>query len=318
MRYFKPAGCISNGTARYFFAVKKDALLKLNRIIINNLWCSLNFWHGYRLVLPVSPHRNLLQGLQVRDGLYSSQQQSRNNVMNAKKNLLAIAVALSLGLSGAAWADQQGGDGDPNTNAAGGSTSNNDNSGNASSGNDNSTNNSDNRTDDTDNNSNNSINDANNNQANNSTNDSNNDASLNVADSGNADNSDSSTNDDSDSSTNDDSDNSINDSYNDESDNSIAGSYNDSSDSSTNMLTMSTDMFLNSAELNGSVSDVSVNYGDANARGASTGVRTSNSIGDGSANFTGVGAFAQNVGVGSITQANVSVMSNLTASGGTN
>ncbi|MCL1478223.1 MAG: hypothetical protein MH219_12170 [Marinobacter sp.] len=81
------------------------------------------------------------------------------------------------------------------------------------------------------------------------------------------------------------------------------------------MLSMSVDMFLNSAELNGSVSDVSVNYGDATARRSSTDVRTSNSIGDGSANFTGVGAFAQNVGVGSVTQANVSVMSNLTAGG---
>ncbi|MGM0772707.1 MAG: hypothetical protein ACQETT_03525, partial [Pseudomonadota bacterium] len=36
--------------------------------------------------------------------------------MNTRKNLLAAAIAMSLGVSGFAYADQ-GGDGDPNTNA---------------------------------------------------------------------------------------------------------------------------------------------------------------------------------------------------------
>ena len=36
--------------------------------------------------------------------------------MNTKKNLLAAAIAMSMGISGFALADQ-GGDGDPNNNA---------------------------------------------------------------------------------------------------------------------------------------------------------------------------------------------------------
>ncbi|MBW4934578.1 hypothetical protein [Marinobacter sp. F4206] len=41
--------------------------------------------------------------------------------MTMNKNLLAIAIAMGQGLSGAAFADQ-GGDGSPNTNADDGST----------------------------------------------------------------------------------------------------------------------------------------------------------------------------------------------------
>ncbi|HEV8077067.1 MAG TPA: dentin sialophosphoprotein, partial [Marinobacter sp.] len=171
---------------------------------------------------------------------------------------------------------------------------------------------------------NNSTNDSNKDQSNSSTNDSNKDLSNNSTNDSNKDLSNNSTNDSNNNQANnstndsnkDQSDSSTNGSYNDQSDSSIAGSYNDSSDNSSSMLTMSVDMFLNSAELDGSVSDVSVTYGDATGRRSYNEVRTSNSIGDGSANFTGVGAFAQNVGVGSVTQANVSVMSNLSAGGG--
>ncbi|WP_420389640.1 hypothetical protein [Marinobacter sp.] len=59
--------------------------------------------------------------------------------MDTKKSLLAAAIAMSLGVSGFAYADL-GGDGDPNTNADDTSTANNDHSGNTDSGNDNSTN----------------------------------------------------------------------------------------------------------------------------------------------------------------------------------
>ena len=86
-------------------------------------------------------------------------------------------------------------------------------------------------------------------------------------------------------------------------------SYN--TDSSTNTLNMSVSMFMNNAELDGSVSGVTTTYGNANGGGSYTSVSNNNEISGGSANFTGVGAFAQNVGTGSVTQANVSVMSNL-------
>ncbi|MFC6683860.1 hypothetical protein ACFQGA_04780 [Marinobacter koreensis] len=69
---------------------------------------------------------------------------------------------------------------------------------------------------------------------------------------------------------------------------------------------------MNDSELNGSVSGVNVTYGNANDKRSYTEAHASNEISGGSANFTGVGAFAQNAGVGSVTQANVSVMSNLT------
>ncbi|HAX08681.1 MAG TPA: hypothetical protein DCX68_01310, partial [Marinobacter hydrocarbonoclasticus] len=59
-------------------------------------------------------------------------------------------------------------------------------------------------------------------------------------------------------------------------------------------------------------------YGSANGEGSYVDTRTGNEISGGSANFTGVGAFAQNAGVGSVTQANVSVMSNLSTGGGSN
>ena len=76
-------------------------------------------------------------------------------------------------------------------------------------------------------------------------------------------------------------------------------------------------MFLNNADLNGTVSGTATTYGTVNGDGSYTEVRNSNEISGGSANFTGVGAFAQNAGNGSVTQANVSVMSNLsTGSGG--
>ncbi|WP_166263356.1 dentin sialophosphoprotein [Marinobacter caseinilyticus] len=206
--------------------------------------------------------------------------------MKTQKNLLAMAIALSLGLSGYAVADQ-GGDGDPNTNADDFSTANNDHSGNTHSGNDNS-NNADNSTDVAD--------------------------SFKIADSGN-DNSDNST-DVSDSfkikdSGNDNSDNStdvsdsfkIKDSGNDNSDN---------SDSSTSMLDLNVSVFLNNADLEGSVSGITTTYGDAIGGGSYTEVTHRNEFSGGSANFTGVGAIAQNAGNASVTQANVSVMSNLT------
>jgi len=57
-----------------------------------------------------------------------------------------------------------------------------------------------------------------------------------------------------------------------------------------------------------------VNYGDAR-RQSETYAKHYNKISDNSANFTGVGAFAQNNGHGSVNQANVSVQSNLSAGG---
>ena len=219
--------------------------------------------------------------------------------MKTRKSLLAAAIAMSLGVSGFAFADQ-GGDGDPNTNADNTSTANNDQSGNTNSGNDNSSY--------PDNSTNDSGND-------NSDNSDSSDNSSTLADSQN-DSSDGSTND----SGNDNSDNSTNDSGNDESDSSVNDSYNtadsnnDNSDNSSMALNM--DVFMNNAELNGTVSGTSVTYGNANADGSYTEVRNSNEISGGSANFTGVGAFAQNAGNGSVTQANVSVMSNLSTGGG--
>ncbi len=83
-------------------------------------------------------------------------------------------------------------------------------------------------------------------------------------------------------------------------------------------MALDLDVFLNNAELAGTVSGTSTTYGTANADGSYTIVRNSNEISGGSGNFTGVGVFAQNAGNGSVTQANVSVMSNLTTgSGGT-
>jgi hypothetical protein len=202
--------------------------------------------------------------------------------MNTKKTLLAAAIALGLGISGSAFADQ-GGEGSPNTNADDGSAATTSYSGNADSGNDNSTDSSDN--------------------SNNSDNSDNSDNSTDVTDafkianSGNTDASDSSDN--SDNST------SATDAYN--TDNS------DSSDNSATTLNLSLEVFMNDAELNGSVSGTTVAYGSAGGDGAYVDTRTANEISGGSANFTGVGAIAQNAGVGSVTQANVSVMSNLSA-----
>jgi hypothetical protein len=88
----------------------------------------------------------------------------------------------------------------------------------------------------------------------------------------------------------------------------VSDSGNDSSD---NSLALDLDVFLNNADLDGSVSGTAVTYGDASGRASYTHVSNNNEISGGSANFTGVGAFAQNVGAGSVTQANVSVMSNL-------
>jgi hypothetical protein len=140
-----------------------------------------------------------------------------------------------------------------------------------------------------------------------------------VADSYNTD-----TDSDTDNSTNSD----VDDSYNSETDNStesdVADSYNTDIDNSTdndvadsnNTLNLSVDAFLNTAELDGSVSDVNVTYGTADGRRSYTEVRNQNEISGGSANFTGVGSFAQNAGNGSVTQSNVSVMSNLSTGGG--
>ena len=89
----------------------------------------------------------------------------------------------------------------------------------------------------------------------------------------------------------------------------------DNSDNSTTTLNLSMEVFMNDAELSGSVTGSNVTYGDANGGGSYVDTRTSNEISGGSANFTGVGAIAQNAGVGSVTQANVSVMSNLSAGG---
>ena len=159
----------------------------------------------------------------------------------------------------------------------------------------------------------------------------NSDNSTNVADSGN-DSSDNSTNvadsgnDNSDNSTNvaDSGNTTVSDSGNDSSDNStnIADSGNTTisdsgNDSSDNSLALDLDVFLNNADLDGSVSGSSTNYGDANGRASYTDARNRNEISGGSANFTGVGAFAQNAGNGNVTQANVSVMSNLSTGGGT-
>lgn len=183
--------------------------------------------------------------------------------MKAQKSLLALAIAMSLGLSGAALA-QQGGDGDPNVNADNTSNANNGYSGNADSGNDNSDN------------------------SDNSTNDSGNDNSDNSTNTADSNNDNSTTDDD------DNSDNSTNDSGN----------------------SLELTVFLNNAQLEGSVSGNTTTYGDASADGSYTTVSHHNEISGGSANFTGVGAFAQNNGTGAVTQANVSVMSNLTAGGG--
>ncbi|HCX87260.1 MAG TPA: hypothetical protein DG761_04495, partial [Gammaproteobacteria bacterium] len=120
--------------------------------------------------------------------------------------------------------------------------------------------------------------------------------SFKIADSGNSDSSDNSTN--------------ATDSYNSDS--------SDNSDNSTTTLNLSLEVFMNDAELNGSVSGTNVTYGSANGEGSYVDTRTGNEISGGSANFTGVGAFAQNAGVGSVTQANVSVMSNLSTGGGSN
>ena len=87
-------------------------------------------------------------------------------------------------------------------------------------------------------------------------------------------------------------------------------------DSSDNSLALDLDVFLNNADLDGSVSGSSTSYGDANGRASYTEARNRNEIAGGSANYTGVGAFAQNAGNGSVTQANVSVMSNLSTGGG--
>ncbi|MEX2476342.1 hypothetical protein [Marinobacter sp.] len=187
--------------------------------------------------------------------------------METKKSMLAIAVAMGLGLSGMAWADQ-GGDGSPNTNA--------DDGGLAANVTDNLNNNSDNSThvDVAD-----SGND-------NSTDNSNRSTNLDIADSGN--------------NSSDNSDSSAKDSYN--------------ADNSTATLNLTVETFLNDADLSGTVSDVNVTYGSAE-KGGEAMASSSNKIDGGSANFTGVGAFAQNAGVGSVTQANVNVMSNLSTGG---
>ncbi|HLV76462.1 MAG TPA: dentin sialophosphoprotein [Marinobacter sp.] len=215
--------------------------------------------------------------------------------MNTRKNLLAVAIAMSMGISGYAMADL-GGDGSPNNNANDSSSANNGYSGNTDSGNDNSltnldvdaTNNSDN-SDHSDN-------------SDNSDNSSSLSDAFKIADSGNltaTDNSDSS-------------DNStvMVDSNNTDS--------SDNSDNSATTLNVSLELFMNDAQLSGTVSGSNVTYGSGGGEGAYVDTRTGNEIRGSSANFTGVGAFAQNAGVGSVTQANVSVMSNLSAGGGTN
>lgn len=144
--------------------------------------------------------------------------------------------------------------------------------------------------------------------------------------SGNADSGNDNSTDSSDNSNNSDNSTSVADSFkiadsgnSDSSDNSAnaTGSYNtdnsDSSDNSANTLNLSLEVFMNDAELSGSVSGTNVTYGSANGEGSYVDTRASNEISGGSANFTGVGAIAQNAGVGSVTQANVSVMSNLNA-----
>ncbi len=247
--------------------------------------------------------------------------------MTTQRSLLAIAIALGFGYSGAVLANQ-GGDGSPNTNADDGSAAVNDSFKIADSGNDNSDNsthvadsandNSDNSTDVSDSF---KIKDSGNDNSDNSTH---------VADSAN-DNSDNSTdvtdsfkikdsgNDNSDNSTdvtdsfkikdsgNDNSDNSINDSFK------IADSGNDNSDNSDNSTTdVDLNVFLNEAELNGVVNGVATAYALDGDKGGMAAVTNHNEISGGSANFTGVGAIAQSAGNGNLTQANVSVMSNLT------
>ncbi|MEA1080659.1 dentin sialophosphoprotein [Marinobacter qingdaonensis] len=228
--------------------------------------------------------------------------------MNTKKSLLAIAVAMGLGFSGATLADPTlGGDGDPNTNANDGSAALNDvaNTDIADSGN-------------TDASTNNTATD-----------------SFKIKDSGN-DNSDNSV-DVTDSfkikdSGNDNSDNSahvtdsfkIKDSGNDNSDNSThvtdafkianSGNTDDNSDNSTD-LDLSLNVFLNNADLDGTVSGTTVTYGSGIGADNDTYAKHYNKISDNSANFTGVGAIAQNNGHGSVNQANVSVQSNLSAGG---
>ena len=81
-------------------------------------------------------------------------------------------------------------------------------------------------------------------------------------------------------------------------------------------MALDLDVFLNNADLDGTVSNTATTYGDSNGRASHTEVHNSNEISGGSANYTGVGAFAQNAGNGSVTQANVSVMSNLSTGGG--
>jgi len=227
--------------------------------------------------------------------------------MTTQRSLLAIAIALGFGYSGAVLANQ-GGDGSPNTNADDGSAAVNDSFKIADSGNDNSDNsthvadsandNSDNSTDVSDSF---KIKDSGNDNSDNSTH---------VADSAN-DNSDNST-DVTDSfkikdSGNDNSDNSINDSFK------IADSGNDNSDNSDNSTTdVDLNVFLNEAELNGVVNGVATAYALDGDKGGMAAVTNHNEISGGSANFTGVGAIAQSAGNGNLTQANVSVMSNLT------
>ena len=89
-----------------------------------------------------------------------------------------------------------------------------------------------------------------------------------------------------------------------------------SDNSSDNSVALDLDVFLNNADLDGTVSNTATTYGDSNGRASHTEVHNSNEISGGSANYTGVGAFAQNAGNGSVTQANVSVMSNLSTGGG--
>src|SRR5690554_197842 len=257
--------------------------------------------------------------------------------MNTRKNLLAVAIAMSMGISGYAMADL-GGDGSPNNNANDSSSANNGYSGNTDSGNDNSltnldvdaTNNSDN-SDHSDN-------------SDNSDNSSSLSDAFKIADSGNltaTDNSDNSNHSDnsdsSDNSDNSDNSSSLSDAFkiadsgnltatdnSDSSDNStvmVDSNNTDSSDNSDNSATtlnVSLELFMNDAQLSGTVSGSNVTYGSGGGEGAYVDTRTGNEIRGSSANFTGVGAFAQNAGVGSVTQANVSVMSNLSAGGGTN
>ena len=87
----------------------------------------------------------------------------------------------------------------------------------------------------------------------------------------------------------------------------------DNSDNSVD-TDLSLNVFLNNADLEGSVSGTTVYYGDANDD-SKTYAKHYNEISDNAANFTGIGAFVQNNGHGSVNQANVSVQSNLSAGG---